>query len=187
MLGGYEFLKSSKGIRTLSLTTPLLLSGASKMGKTSSSVSSKIWLDKNLTSPYALYQYFLQRSDSESPQMANSLTFLDDKELQDILNSTDVRAVQKCLAKKVVQFVHGEKDLRDAESVTSLLHSKKPSLDDVDEKCLKDVLKNAEIVSVSRDLSIVECLSRTSFFTAIEASLIFCSIFRRVTRTEHSC
>ena len=157
------------------------------MGKTSSSVSSKIWLDKNLTSPYALYQYFLQRSDSESPQMANSLTFLDDKELQDILNSTDVRSVQKCLAKKVVQFVHGEKDLRDAESVTSLLHSKKPSLDDVDEKCLKDVLKNAEIVSVSRDLSIVECLSRTSFFTAIEASLIFCSIFRRVTRNEHSC
>ena len=68
MVGGYELVKSIHGVRTLSLTTPLLLSGESKMGK-SSQASSQIWLDPQLTSPYQLFQFLIQRTDAESPQV----------------------------------------------------------------------------------------------------------------------
>ena len=169
MVGGYELVKSIHDVRTLSLTTPLLLSGETKMGK--SNPSSQIWLDPNLTSPYQMFQYLIQRTDAESPQMLKSLTLCDNEVIEQVINDNSVRAVQKKLAQEVTKFVHGRGGLAEAEVVTRILHQKKPSFDGVTEENVSMVLRSVEMVEChDGDSCMADVLNKLQCFASIEVS-----------------
>ena len=169
MVGGYELVKSIHDVRTLSLTTPLLLSGETKMGK--SNPSSQIWLDPNLTSPYQMFQYLIQRTDAESPQMLKSLTLCDNEVIEQVINDNSVRAVQKKLAQEVTKFVHGQGGLAEAEFVTRILHQKKPSFNGVTEENVSMVLRSVEMVEChDGDSCMADVLNKLQYFTSTEVS-----------------
>src|SRR6478735_8391465 len=65
---GCELSRKMGGAQLFGLTQPLLLdSSGQKMGKTST--GERVWLDPKLTSPYAFYQYWLNRPDEEVPRL----------------------------------------------------------------------------------------------------------------------
>lgn len=95
--------------KVLGMTSPLLTkSDGSKFSK---SEGGAIWLDKDRTSPYELYQFFLNSADADVINCLKTLTLLD-KELIDVLelslqNEPEMRNAQKALAYEIVKFVHG--------------------------------------------------------------------------------
>jgi tyrosyl-tRNA synthetase len=92
------------------LTTPLLLdSKGEKMGKTAAGV--RIWLDAELTSPYAFYQYWLNVADEDVERLLKMFSWRSLDELATVLeehrSNPSERRAQRTLAEDVTTFVHG--------------------------------------------------------------------------------
>ena len=92
------------------LTTPLLLdSKGEKMGKTAS--GTRIWLDADLTSPYAFYQYWLNVTDDDVERLLKMFSPRSLDELATLVEAHRVnpaeRRAQRTLAEDVTTFVHG--------------------------------------------------------------------------------
>ncbi|WP_025725456.1 tyrosine--tRNA ligase [Acholeplasma granularum] len=123
---GLELIRKVVGENdAVGLSSPLLLKAdGTKFGK---SESGALWLDENLTSPYELYQYFLNSSDSDIENFLKLLTILEKEEIDEILlessKKPELRYAQKRLAEEVVKLVHGKKALETALSVTEALFS----------------------------------------------------------------
>src|ERR1051325_9134198 len=85
---GCELQHKLRGPKVFGLTAPLLLdpSGA-KMGKTST--GERIWLDPALTSPYAFYQYWLNRSDDETPALLRTFSLRPLTEIDELVCEPD--------------------------------------------------------------------------------------------------
>ncbi|MBM4376496.1 MAG: tyrosine--tRNA ligase [Deltaproteobacteria bacterium] len=92
------------------LTTPLLLdSKGEKMGKTAA--GTRVWLDPELTSPYAFYQYWLNVADEDVERLVRMLSPRPLDELADLIarhrENLAERRAQRMLAEDVTTFVHG--------------------------------------------------------------------------------
>jgi len=106
-------------------SSPLLLkSDGTKFGK---SESGALWLDKELTTPFELYQYFYNCDDRDVSNYLKFLTLLDKEIIEDILTrhaqAPELRLAQKTIASEVVKLVHGQKELDSALNITQSLFS----------------------------------------------------------------
>lgn len=121
---GLELIRKVVGKNdAVGLSSPLLLkSDGEKFGK---SESGAIWLDKELTSPYEVYQYFLNTSDDDISKYLRTLTLLPKDEIIELeessKNEPEKRLAQKRLAEEVVKFIHGEDALKEAVDVSNSL------------------------------------------------------------------
>jgi tyrosyl-tRNA synthetase len=120
---GITLIKKKTGQQVYGLTCPLILrSDGKKFGK---SESGAIWLARNKTSPYALYQYFMNVPDNDAETLLKRLTLLSQLEIEGVLSESSQdpskRLAQKKLAEEVVRFVHGPQALHEAEMVTGWL------------------------------------------------------------------
>jgi tyrosyl-tRNA synthetase len=121
---GLELIrKNHKDSHALGLSSPLLLkSDGTKFGK---SESGTLWLDQELTSPYELYQYFLNASDSDVLNYLYMLTLLSNEDIKDIMHKQQqdphLRLAQQTVASYVVDMVHGKEALNRAKSMTEAL------------------------------------------------------------------
>ncbi|ABX81784.1 tyrosine--tRNA ligase [Acholeplasma laidlawii] len=126
LTSGLELIRRVLGKNdAVGLSSPLLLKAdGTKFGK---SESGALWLDKELTSPYELYQYFLNSSDTDIEQFLKLLTLIEQDEIEAILEThrekPELRHAQKVLAKAVVELVHGKEELETALQVTEALFS----------------------------------------------------------------
>ena len=112
------------------LTVPLLTtSTGEKLGK---SAGNAIWVDANKTSPYELYQYFLNIADTDVEQCYSMLALdpaLDAAAALDQINETmdrhreapAQRYAQRCLADSMVGWIHGDDGLASAQQATQAL------------------------------------------------------------------
>ncbi|MGB2110998.1 MAG: S4 domain-containing protein [Patescibacteria group bacterium] len=84
-----------------------------------------MFLDKNKTSPYFIYQYFMNTSDEDISRFMKMLTLIDTQEIDEIvakhLETPENRAGQKLLAFKVVEIVHGTHEAKLAEQITQFM------------------------------------------------------------------
>lgn len=106
--------------KVLGMTSPLLTKADGS--KFSKSEGGAIWLDKDKTSPYELYQFFLNSSNADVISYLKTLTLLD-KEIIDVLemslqNEPEMRNAQKALAYQIVKFVHGEDEAEKAKEAS---------------------------------------------------------------------
>ncbi|MDD3302295.1 MAG: tyrosine--tRNA ligase, partial [Candidatus Gracilibacteria bacterium] len=111
LVTGTELIRKKYDKEAYVLTWPLITdSTGKKFGK---SEGNALWLDKNKTSPYKLYQYFLNSSDNDIERYLKMLTLLDIKDIEKILlihsKNPEDRFGQKLLAYKIVEIVHGTK------------------------------------------------------------------------------
>ncbi len=129
MVTGLDFIKKSNlknKDKTFVFTTNLLTDeNNEKFGK---SLGKPIWLDKNMYSPFNLYQFLLNQSDSQAEKIMLWLSFLDLDSIKQLIslhnqNKKD-RILQKELAKEVVFNIHGKKGLEIAEKITQILFNK---------------------------------------------------------------
>ncbi len=124
---GLELIRKLEGeeSKAVGLSSPLLLKAdGSKFGK---SESGALWLDKDLTSPYEIYQYFVNASDQDVMNYLMTLTLLSKEEIEDLeeklKTAPELREAQKKLAEEVTELVHGKKALNEALRVTHALFS----------------------------------------------------------------
>lgn len=149
---GLELIrKTNQNSEALGLSSPLLLkSDGTKFGK---SESGTLWLDETLTSAYELYQYFLNASDADLLNYLYMLTLLSNEDIKKIMddheNAPHLRHAQKVLAKEVVEMVHGQKGLLQAENVTKALFEGTFDLLTKDDfKVLAQVLQTTEEMDI---------------------------------------
>ncbi len=124
---GLELIRKVKGDKNkaVGMSSPLLLKAdGTKFGK---SESGALWIDKDLTSPYEVYQYFLNASDLDVINYLKSLTLMpidNIKELEKkVKENPELRQAQIELAKSVVKLMHGKKELDEAVEVSKALFS----------------------------------------------------------------
>jgi len=122
---GLELIRKELGNDNdaVGMSSPLLLkSDGEKFGK---SEGGAIWIDENLTTPYELYQHFLNTSDLDVVNYLKALTLLSKDEILGLEKTLETEAhkrlPQKALAEEVVRFVHGEEKLKEAIDVTEAL------------------------------------------------------------------
>ena len=113
---GIELIRKKLGKEAYGFTMPLLTkSDGSKFGKTNGKA---IWLDKNKTSPYEMYQFFVNSEDDKVIDYLKFLTFLSKEEIERLEESNktqpELREAHKALAKEVICFLHGEDDYNSA-------------------------------------------------------------------------
>jgi tyrosyl-tRNA synthetase len=109
----------------------LLDAGGAKFGKTAAGTS--VWLDAKRTSPYAFYQYWLDRQDAEVPQLLRLFTLLPHDEIlateAEHALHPDGRPGQRALAFDITARVHGEEAARDAVRLSAAAFSSEPIRD----------------------------------------------------------
>jgi len=123
---GIELARKKIGADLYGFTMPLVTKAdGSKFGK---SVSGKgIWLDKEMTSSYELYQFFLNAEDSMIIDYLKTLSFYSVEEIKDLaqkhVENPHLREAHKALAKDVIIYLHGEKEYEKAVKISEALFS----------------------------------------------------------------
>jgi len=148
---GTELIRKSGGRAAAGLTSPLLLrADGQKFGKSESGAN--IWLDANLTSPFAMHQFLLNADDATTPSLLRFFTFLDHATISELDDATrhapQERRAQRALANAVVTLVHGEDAARAAERAGEALFA--PSIAQLDEATLLTVVADAPSSHLSR-------------------------------------
>ncbi|MGT2896384.1 tyrosine--tRNA ligase [Streptococcus entericus] len=160
MTAGTELLRR-KGDKTGHvITVPLITdSTGKKFGK---SEGNAIWLDADKTSPYEMYQFWLNVMDADAIRFLKIFTFLSLEEIAELesqfLAAPHERLAQKVLAKEVVTLVHGEEAYQQALKITEQLFA--GNIKELSAKELKQGLSNVPNYTVKADDSpnIVELL-----------------------------
>ena len=153
---GTELIRRTNGNEAYALTCPLITKAdGKKFGKTE---QGNIWLDKNYTSPYTFYQFWLNVADDEAKRYIKIFTVLDKEEIDALIAEHDQdpgqRVLQKRLAKEVTIMVHSEEDYNMAVEASNILFGKatKESLTKLDEKTLLDVFAGVPQFEISRSV-----------------------------------
>lgn len=125
---GLELIRKIHGdkVKCYGLTVPLVTkSDGSKFGKTEKGES--LWLDKEKTSPYQMYQYFINSEDVMVIDYLKKLTFLPKEEIekleQSLKEEPEKRLAQKALAYNIVKFLHGEEEAENAKKTSEEIFS----------------------------------------------------------------
>ena len=129
---GLELIRKIHGdkVKCYGLTVPLVTkSDGSKFGKTEKGES--LWLDKEKTSSYKMYQYFINSEDVMVINYLKKLTFLTKEEIekleQSLKEEPEKRLAQKALAYNIVKFLHGEEEAENAKKISEDIFSGKYS------------------------------------------------------------
>ena len=140
---GSELIRRKNGGECFALTCPLVTkSDGRKFGKTE---SGNVWLDRNRTSPYQFYQFWLNVPDEDAKKYIKIFTSLEQEEIESIIAEHDTdpgrRILQKRLAEEVTTMVHSKEDLDMAKEASNILFGKptKDALLKLDEQTLLDV------------------------------------------------
>lgn len=127
---GLEMIRKTHGEDhdAIAFVTNLLLdekTGA-KFGKSTGGGS--LWLDPEMTSPYSIYQFLLNQSDTKVEELLNWLTFLDVNKIQDVMKkhceNMSKRLAQRTLAYEVTKDIHSEKIATQCLKISDILFSK---------------------------------------------------------------
>ncbi len=122
---GIDLTRKKTGKEVYGLTMPLLTkSDGTKFGKTNGKA---VWLDKEKTSPYEMYQFFINTEDSKVIDYLKFLTFLSKEEILELEKKNNeaphLREAHKALAHEVITFLHGEEAYQEAVKISDALFS----------------------------------------------------------------
>ena len=155
---GIDLIKKKLGKEAYGFTMPLVTTkDGVKFGK---SEGNALWLDKNKTSPYKIYQYLLNAEDEKVIDYLKVFTFLSREEIEELEESLKkephLRLAQKALAKEVVIFLHGEEEYEKAVRLTEALFSNDFSnlkANEIEEIFSKDLVRD-----IDSNLNLVDLL-----------------------------
>jgi len=158
---GVELVRRADAAKVHALATPLITKAdGTKFGKTESGT---VWLDPEMTSPYAFYQSWIQAEDSKVGEYLRQFTFMP---LGDIValetqhrEKPGLRAAQRGLASEVTTIVHGAEEASAAELASSALFGR-GELSELTESTLAAALREAGAVDLKAadEPSVVDAL-----------------------------
>ncbi|XP_017289735.1 tyrosine--tRNA ligase, mitochondrial [Kryptolebias marmoratus] len=146
LMSGHEYIHKVSGEEVYGLTIPLVTSSVGdKLGKTAGNA---VWLNRDKTAPFDLYQFFLRQPDASVEGYLKLFTFLPVAEVEKLMEQQredpGKRLVQKRLAAEVTKLVHGKEGLESAKRCTkALYHSSAHALEEMSDEELQELFKEA--------------------------------------------
>jgi tyrosyl-tRNA synthetase len=150
IIAGVELNRRVDGAHVHALTVPLVTSAdGKKFGKSTGGGS--LWLDPELTSPYAWYQYFVNTADADVIKYLRWFTFLTREQLAELETATDerphLREAQRRLAAEMTTLVHGEENTRQVQLASQALFGR-GELGELDEATLGAALRETQVAEL---------------------------------------
>lgn len=172
MTSGTELIRKKEGVeaKAYAMTIPLILkTDGTKFGKSEGGKS--VWLDKEKTSPYEFYQFWINIPDDDVIRKLKQFTFLPLEEIalleEAVKTEPHLRKAQKALARELTTFIHGEEAYLQAVRISEALFSGKvqnltvedidmgfdgvPSIELTEETSLIDLLVNLSAAKSKRE------------------------------------
>ncbi|WP_454229194.1 tyrosine--tRNA ligase, partial [Propioniciclava flava] len=142
---GIDLIRRSEGARAHGVGTPLLTKAdGTKFGKTESGT---VWLDPEMTSPYAFHQYFLNAEDAMVVAYLKVFSERPEKEIEEIARQSadkpHLRIAQRALADDITDLVHGRAERESAAAAAAALFGQS-ELHDLDARTLAAVAKELD-------------------------------------------
>ncbi len=173
LTGGVELVRRVTGERVHALATPLVTQAdGTKYGKTETGA---LWLDREMMSPYAFHQFWLNAEDERVVQLLKYFSFRSSDEIDELDKQTvdrpSLRAAQRVLADDVTTLVHGPEETRRARAAAEALFGG-GELAGLDPRTLDAALREAPHIDVSADLAptYAELLADTGLATSRSAA-----------------
>lgn len=171
---GVDFVRRKSGKKVHALTTPLLTKAdGSKFGKTEAGT---VWLSKELTSPFAFYQFWINTDDADIEKMMLAFSIKPVDEIKNILRINDenpaARLAQRDLAFELTKLVHGEQETNSVIAATSAFFGD-GELTGLDSQTLIASLKEINLVELSESeigSSFIDVLVKTSLVNSKSAA-----------------
>ncbi|MEI6251824.1 MAG: tyrosine--tRNA ligase [Mycobacteriaceae bacterium] len=150
IIAGVRLVRQRLGATVHALTVPLVTAAdGTKFGKSTGGGS--IWLDPEMTSPYAWYQYFVNTADADVVRYLRWFTFLTAGELGELEEATATRpherAAQRRLARELTTLVHGAAATEGVEHASAALFGR-GELDRLDEATLSAALRETTVAEL---------------------------------------
>ena len=152
---GTELIRRINGGEAYAITCPLITKAdGGKFGKTE---SGNVWLDRERTSPYKFYQFWLNVSDADAAKYIKIFTDLPQEEIKALEQEQErdpgMRPLQKRLAREITTMVHSAQDYEMAVEASQILFSNKAKdiLHKIDEATLLSVFEGVPQFEISRD------------------------------------
>ena len=171
LTSGTDLIHKALGVSVHALGTPLITNAdGTKFGK---SEGNAIWLDPELTSPYAMYQFWLNADDRDVIDRLKVFTFLSRAQIQELANETEqnprARIAQKRLAFEVTALVHGDSEARAVADASEALFGKE-SLENLEASAFAQALAELPVATVSADTPVAEALVATGLCSSLSDS-----------------
>ena len=152
LTSGVDLIHRVEQVSVHALATPLVTKpDGTKFGKTESGT---VWLDPELTSPYAFFQFWLNAEDAGVGQYLRIFTFRSQEEIEELEKATaerpQAREAQRSLAREVTSLVHGADAAARAEAAAHALFGR-GDLRDLDEPTMRDALAEVPTARVGLD------------------------------------
>ncbi|WP_022663249.1 tyrosine--tRNA ligase [Paucidesulfovibrio longus] len=148
---GCELIRRKEQGSGYALTFPLITTASGK--KFGKSEGNAIWLNAEMTSPYAFYQFWLNTEDADVVNFLKYFTFLDQEQIAEIAESVEkephLRLGQKRLAEEVTRMIHGQDELDKVQAATDVLFGG-GDIARVDAATLKQALGAAPAITCAR-------------------------------------
>jgi len=162
---GIDLIRRTRNESVFGITLPLVAKAdGSKFGKTESGT---VWLDARRTSPYEMFQFWLNASDEDVGKYLRYFTFLEHAEIEEVEATVraapEKREAQRVLAERVTALVHGEEASREADAIGRALFS--GEVERLSEAQLDEVCRAMPVTVLGREeigrLSVVDLLVRS--------------------------
>lgn len=155
---GIELIRKKIDKTAYGMVMPLVTdSNGVKFGKTEGNA---LWLDKNKTSSYELYQYLINLEDSMIISYLKKLTFLGKEEIEEIEKrheeNPELREAHKVLAKEIITDLHGKEEYERAIKISEALF--KGNFTDLTNEELEEAFKGNEIKEIELNKNIIDVL-----------------------------
>ncbi len=155
---GVELIKKMLAGQAYAFTMPIILDATGK--KFGKSEGNALWLNKDKTAPYAIYQYLINSDDSKVLEYLKVFTFLSKEEIEDVyaqhMAAPEKRIAQKTLAWQIVKDLHGKEEADNAVQVSEKLFA-----GDFKGLAVKDILtgmKGVPTFKFTQDAPLVDVL-----------------------------
>ncbi len=155
---GIELIRKKLDKTAYGMVMPLVTdSNGVKFGKTEGNA---LWLDKNKTSSYELYQYLINLEDSMIISYLKKLTFLSKEEIEEIEKvhneRPELREAHKILAREIITDLHGKEEYEKAIRISEALF--KGNFSELSNEELEEAFKGNEVKSIELNKNIVDVL-----------------------------
>lgn len=140
---GIELIRKLEDKEAYGFTMPLILDKTGK--KFGKSEGNALWLDKNKTTSYQLYQYLVNTDDSLVIDYLKVFTFLSKEQIEKLeekhKKAPELREAHKALAREIITDIHGEEEYKKALKISESLFT-----DKINELSAQDILNNMKDV-----------------------------------------
>lgn len=155
---GIELVRKKLDKEIYGMVMPLVTdSNGVKFGKTEGNA---LWLDKNKTSSYELYQYLINLEDSMIIEYLKKLTFLSKEEIEEIEKrhneNPDLREAHKILAREVITDIHGKEEYEKALKLSQVLFS--GDIKELTSKEIEEVFKGVPTYETEPGKTLIDVL-----------------------------